>query len=194
MKTYFSPSTAGFYIDDVHGARKFEIADPAWQRPVIDGAPDASAQAPKIVVNNPDCKIPVDAVEITPKAHAALLAGQAAGQMIGTDQAGKPALQDRPALPFAQLKAAALDNFRADREKMLNRLAGIGMAAQVGGDASLALAITAFRQGLLDLPSHPSIAGATDVDGLKLALKTRYAALLAATPAAAKLAFKGVDA
>jgi hypothetical protein len=77
---------------------------------------------------------------------------------------------------------------------MLNRLAGIGMAAQVGGDAPLALAITAFRQGLLDLPSHASVTGATDIDALKLALKTRYAALLAATPATAKLAFKGVDA
>ena len=195
MKTYFSPSVSGFYVDDIHGARKAFVADPRWLRPVgPDGQPDSNAIAPLIEINNPDCKIPMDAVEITADAHAALLAGQSAGQMIGADQAGKPVLQARPVVPFAVLKAAAMDSFRADREKMLNRLAGIGMAAQVGGDAPLALAITAFRQGLLDLPSHASVTGATDIDGLKLALKTRYAALLAATPAAAKLSFKGVDA
>lgn len=190
----YSKSMGGFYAEDVHGPRRISIFDPAWIRPIVNGQPDKDAPPKMIEVDNPGCKIPMDAVEITAETHAALLRGEASGKMIAADALGMPVLQTRPAVPFAALKAAALDSFRADREKMLNRLAGIGMAAQVGGDAPLALAITAFRQGLLDLPSHPSIAGATDVDGLKLALKTRYAALLAATPAAAKLAFKGVDA
>lgn len=181
MKIFFSKSASGFYNDEIHGARTLTVKNPDALNLTME-------------VDNPDSKIPMDAVEITAAEHAALLAGQATGKMIATDALGKPVLQDRPAVPFAVLKAAALDTFRADREKMLNRLAGIGMAAQVGGDAPLALAVTTFRQGLLDLPSHASVTGATDIDALKLALETRYAALLTATPAAAKLAFKGVDA
>jgi hypothetical protein len=99
-----------------------------------------------------------------------------------------------PAPSFATLKAIELAAWRADREKMLNRLAGIGMAAQAAADMALVTAIVNFRQGLLDLPSHPTVTDAIDITGLRAAVKTRYNALLAATPAAAKLAFKGVDA
>jgi hypothetical protein len=109
MKTYYAKSSAGFYLDEVHGARRITIADPKWQRPLLpNGKPDDIATVPMIEIDNPDSKIPADAVEITADEHAALLAGQSAGQMIGTDQAGKSVLQDRPAVPFAALKAAAL--------------------------------------------------------------------------------------
>lgn len=138
--------------------------------------------------------IPDDAKEVSDAQWQAALDGQAQGETITADADGMPVLAPAKAPRFAVLKAAALDSFRAEREKMLNRLAGIGMAAQVGGDVPLALAITAFRQGLLDLPSHASVTGATDITALKLAIKTRYDALVKETPMAAKLAFKGVDA
>lgn len=177
MSIFYSRANSGFYSEDLHGPRTLPG----------DG-PESEAVA------NPNCKIPLDAVEITAEAHAALLEGQAAGKVIGADAQGWPMLKDPPAIAFALLKAQELANFRADREKMLNRLAGIGMAAQVGGDIALAAAVAAFRQGLLDLPGHTTVTAATDIEGLRLALKTRYSALLAATPTSAKLAFKGVDA
>jgi glutamate mutase epsilon subunit len=99
-----------------------------------------------------------------------------------------------PLPPFAEAKATELAAWRADREKMLNRIAGIGMAAQATGDIALVTAVVAFRQGLLDLPSHPTVTAATDIVSLRAAVKTRYKALLAATPTSAKLAFAGVDA
>lgn len=96
--------------------------------------------------------------------------------------------------PFVQSKPQELAAFREKREKMLNRLAGIGMAAMQAGNTELASAVAGFRQGLLDLPSHATVTAAADIVALKLALTTRYDALVAATPVAARVAFKGVDA
>jgi hypothetical protein len=210
---YFSKSQRGFYSEDIHGQHRITVPDPAWTPPqavifrtpetllLFAGTdadqltmPDPAAVHPLIEMDNPDCKIPADAVEISDAEHAALLAGQSAGKCITADADGRPVLTDPPATPFAQQKAAELALYRADREKMLNRLAGIGMAAQATGDSTLASAIVAFRKGLLDLPGHPSITGAANLADLRLAMKTRYAALLKDTPAAAKLAFAGVDA
>ena len=51
--------------------------------------------------------IPEDAVEITAEEHAALLAGNAAGQVIVADEDGKPVLQDPPAPTVEELLATA---------------------------------------------------------------------------------------
>lgn len=52
--------------------------------------------------------VPADAVEITEEEHAALLAAQAAGQMITAGTDGRPVAQDRPALAGAELERALL--------------------------------------------------------------------------------------
>lgn len=52
-------------------------------------------------------EIPADAVEITDEEHAALLAGQSAGQVIDWDGGGYPFLADPP-LPTAEQIIAAL--------------------------------------------------------------------------------------
>lgn len=114
---YFSASTQGFYSDAVHGARKIEIPDPAWVRPVRDvtiatgetfgevtnaekkpiilnDVPDMDAECPRINVDNIDCKIPVDAREITQSHYDYLLSGQSSGQIIVADATGLPVLQD----------------------------------------------------------------------------------------------------
>lgn len=98
-----------------------------------------------------------------------------------------------PAPDFGAQKAAELTDFRTKREAYLNRVAGIGFAAREAGDSDTVAAAIAVRQGLLDLPSHPSVAGATDIADLRLAIKTQYAAIVGAVPAAAKAAFKKVD-
>ena len=105
MTKFFSPSTGGFYTDEIHGARN--IPDPSASAPMISVydpdwvAPDddPKAVAPKIStpdpdwvaphVDNPDCIIPADAVEITDETHAALLAAQSSGKVIAADKKGK---------------------------------------------------------------------------------------------------------
>lgn len=94
---------------------------------------------------------------------------------------------------FSTLKAAELLDFRTKREQYLNRVAGIGFAAKEAGDSVTVAAAVSVRNGLLDLPSHPSVTAATNIDALKLAIRTRYAEIVGGLPAEAKAAFKKVD-
>ena len=80
---FYSKSTGGFYVEEIHGSRKVTVVDP-------EATPDT------IEIDNPDCKIPADAVEITPEQHAALLNGQSSGKCIVADADGYPILQDPP--------------------------------------------------------------------------------------------------
>lgn len=130
---FFSKSTRGFYEIDTHGPRRVVIPDPQWVRPTIEvhlqpgelfdigngeqltnagstklvvtDVPDMKLVAPSIEVDNPDCKIPFDAVEITDAQYAALLAGQSAGLCIVADEAGYPILVP-PAAPTEDELAA----------------------------------------------------------------------------------------
>lgn len=130
----YSSTTKGFYSDAVHGPRRCIVPDPYWVRPTIEvtlqpgelfdigngeqltnaGAtsfvadvPDMTWVAPSIEVDNPDCKIPVDAVEITDAQHAALLSGQSAGLCIVADEAGFPILVPPTAPTEDELAARA---------------------------------------------------------------------------------------
>ncbi len=108
MQHYYSPTTKGFYNEGVHGARRIQIDDPAWVRPTVtvtakDGKPERTEEVPDhaavgtmITVDNPDCKLPADAVEIAKDAYDALFAGQAAGKLITQDKDGNPVLVDHP--------------------------------------------------------------------------------------------------
>lgn len=138
-------------------------------------------------------RIPADAVEVSEAQHAALLAGQSQGKRIVSSASG-PVLQDPPAPVFAEQKTAELLDFRAKREAYLNRVAGIGFAAKEAGDSITVAAAVTVRQGLLDLPAHPTVTAATDIDSLKLAIRTQYAAIVGGLPVEAKAAFKKVDA
>ena len=190
---FYSKSTGGFYTGEVHGDRHMVVVDPAWVRPLdAAGQPDTEAVADTLELANPDCKIPPDAIEITAEAHAALLQGQSAGKLIGTDAQGRPVLKDPPAVPFAALKAQELATFRADRGKMLDCLSGMAGRFARAGDPASALACDVLAQGLLDLPAHPTVAAALDAATLRTAMKTRYNTLLAAVPAPVMAAYRGV--
>jgi len=80
MSMYYSPTTLGFYCDDVHGPRMLLVHDETQP-----DDPHAMVEVP-----NPGCLIPVDAVEITQQEHAALMAAQAAGAVILPGQDGRP--------------------------------------------------------------------------------------------------------
>lgn len=100
----------------------------------------------------------------------------------------------QPAAEFAAQKAAEFAKFRAEREQFLNRLAGIGLAAQFNGQDAVLASVCAVRVGLLNLTTDAGVLAATDLPGLKLAMKTRYAAILSGVPAEVLSAFKQVDA
>lgn len=99
-----------------------------------------------------------------------------------------------PPVFFDELRKLEFAKFRADREQFLNRLAGIGLAAQFNGQTTVLTSVCAVRVGLLDLTTDPAVLAATDLHGLRLAMKARYAAILADVPAEVLNAFKQVDA
>lgn len=122
---YYSKSTGGFYSAEIHGGRKITVIAPSWVHPEIEapdpewieadhpeGTPvptvtilDPNAIPDTIEIDNPDCKIPLDAVEITADEHSALLAGQSVGSIITTDATGRPMLADPPPPTPEQAKA-----------------------------------------------------------------------------------------
>lgn len=95
--------------------------------------------------------------------------------------------------PFSEVRAIELDLFRVSRERYLNRLSGIGLAAVIAGDTATAQAAATLRQGLLDLPAHPTVEAATELRGLQDAMKAVYAALIVSVPASVRDEFKKVD-
>lgn len=120
---FYSAKTGGFYDPVFHGYRRMLIADPAWIRPTMDvvlqpgdslsvgdqefrndtkepitlrDVPDMAVEPGTIEVDNPDCLIPVDAVEITAEIRQQLLDGNAKGQSVAADEHGYPILVDVP--------------------------------------------------------------------------------------------------
>ncbi|WP_317201496.1 hypothetical protein [Janthinobacterium sp.] len=132
---------------------------------------------------------PDDGVEIALDDRDALLAGQASGQRIVADEVGRPVLAPPPAIPYGQSKSEYLAAVRAIREQILNRLVGIGMAALLGADTTLAQAVATARQALLNITTAQAVLAATDVDGLKAAVRDTFRAIVAAAPAALVRAF-----
>lgn len=91
MTIYYSAVHNGFFTPELHGPRRLSIPDPAWVCPLLeDGSPDPDAEPPTIDIDNPDCKIPADAVPITDALHQSLLAAQAEGYAIAPDATGSP--------------------------------------------------------------------------------------------------------
>lgn len=127
-KVFYSAANGGFYEEHVHGFRQVDVADPAWARPVltvtlapgetfgamtntgkkplvIKDVPDMDAVAPQIRVDNLDCKIPADAVEVTDAYRWELVNAQATGKIIVANADGFPVLQDPPPPSVSELAA-----------------------------------------------------------------------------------------
>lgn len=170
---YFDAETAAFYHSQIHGARRINIIAPGWVRPVInvelqpgqcydngtevventteevitlENVPDWSVQPDMIEIDNPDCLIPSDAIEITDEEHAALLDGQSAGKLIVAGADGRPELADPPAPSVDDLAATA----RSQRDYLLSACDWVVIKAQETG-AAVPEAWAAYRQALLDI-------------------------------------------
>lgn len=138
--------------------------------------------------------MPADVVGIPKGLHEALLLAQSLGKRIVADAAGYPVAVDPASPPFEAVRERELAAFRALREQYLNRLAGIGVAFMIAGDTEGAAAAVEMRQGLLDLPAHPSVLAATTVEGLRDVMQSLYAVLVLSTPERLRDQFRKVDA
>lgn len=109
--------------------------------------------------------------------------------------AGSVAITDEEAAALAPtpdpqvVLAFKKDKLRAVREGLLNRLAGIALAAQLTGDAATTAAYLTVRQGLLDITG-----GLPTDDTVDSIVMTRYAVLKAACTPQMIAAFAQVDA
>lgn len=94
--------------------------------------------------------MPGDAVEITAEQHAALLAGQGAGQRIVGDSGGNPVLADPEPLTPEELSAMA----RAERDRLITQTDYLLMPDYPISEDDL-IATKMYRQALRDVPAQP---------------------------------------
>lgn len=98
---YWSATTNGFHSDHIDGPRTLHIADPDW-KPSSSGD---DTPPPTIEVKNPQSTLPEDAVPIEERERERLLAGQANGLIITSDENGYPTLVEPPPTPLETLAA-----------------------------------------------------------------------------------------
>jgi len=101
--------------------------------------------------------MPPDSVEISAAKHALMLSGQAVGKRIAADDAGHPALIERPGPTMAQLAHAA-------REKRNTLIAATDymFMADYPTDAAGLAPTTLYRQALRDITVQPGFPGVID--------------------------------
>lgn len=105
MRHYFSPANMAFYTDRSHGARRIEeLLSPAAQ---------AAGRKPRLI-ENPDCRMPGDVIELSAAEHSELMAAQGEGKVIVLDTRKRPVAID-PVITEEQVIAAN----RATRNRQL---------------------------------------------------------------------------
>lgn len=135
MNRYYSPSNNAFFSEALHGAR---------QIPAEQSAKDKKAGKRPVMIDNPACTIPADAVLVTEQRHETLLAAQAEGKEI-VEVRGKPVARDFE--PNAEELLAAR---RRHRDRLL---AGSDWTQLPDSplDADTRFAWASYRQQLRDL-------------------------------------------
>lgn len=112
-----------------------------------------------------------------------------AGSAPITDEEAEALRTTKPT--HAELVDAILKQARADRAPILSVLDGLQASALVNGDQHKAQQIEVAKQGLRDITSIDLSMYAT-YEEMRLAIKARYAQLVAAAPEDVRLAFKQV--
>jgi hypothetical protein len=114
---------------------------------------------------------PEDATAVTPKEEAALRTSTLVDES------------------FAAWSVRYFDSVRTTREVVLNRLAGIGMAALASDDTAVVQAIHMARADLLDITSCAAVLAAQDIAALQAAVNAEYARIAATLPDEGRRAF-----
>lgn len=158
MGKYYSASARGFFDSEIHGARTVP-----------------SEEDPEVMVDNPACRIPADAVEITDERHLELLEAQATGKQIAPDAAGAPIAQDSPPPTQAQREAGlrALVQQHLDAQAALLGYQSIAVAVTYADEPAVpayqaeGLALRAWRS-LAWAACEKALAAKSDIDGATL--------------------------
>ena len=106
---FYSKTTNGFYDETIHGSRQIEI--------VLESDPETGNVIVSEMQPNPDCLIPLDAVEITKERHVALLDAQSQGKIIQSDEDGKPVAVDAPVPTEEQVVKVYMDEVQRYMDK-----------------------------------------------------------------------------
>jgi len=139
--------------------------------------------------------MPADVIEVLQADYEAAMLARSAGNTIAFVN-GQLVITPPMPLAFATLSAPFLAEVRTTREAILNRLAGIGLAALVDGDSEVAEAIAQARRQLLDITEAPEVLtaiGAENMAALENAVKVRYKAIAAGVPVEVRNAFNKVS-
>lgn len=139
--------------------------------------------------------LPDDAVDVSPEDEQAIRAALERGDTVALTGHSTWAFTAQ-VIPFDVQAAPLMAEVRATRELILNRLAGIGMAAVIASDTNSANAIAQARQALLDLPTCPPVLaamGTKSLAALEDAVKVRYKEIVAAVPLSVRTAFNQVS-
>jgi hypothetical protein len=136
--------------------------------------------------------LPPDVIEVPLSDYESAMARPAGHTFAFVD--GHLVINAPPPVQFAEQAAPYMASVRITREAILNRLAGIGMAALIDGDGATCDCIVNARQALLDITKLPDVVAANDLEELKEAVKAAYKAIAAGVPAPIRSAFNMVDA
>mgnify|MGYP005995180473 CR=1 FL=1 len=136
MSKYFSPSTLAFYDDRIFGARQIAAAQTA--REIKAG------KRPKMI-DNPDCKLPSDAIPISDDEHRALMDHVAQGKTLGV-KSGRPIAVDQERSTEELLAAR-----RRLRDRLLADSDWTQLPDTLVDDQSLKANWADYRQQLRDL-------------------------------------------
>lgn len=136
MSKFFSPSTESFYDEAIHGA--FEVDKPQSAR-------ERKAGKRPQTMANPDCRMPIDAVPISDKDHADLMAQVASGKQIVAR--GKRPIAIDQARSAEQQQAGR----RAKRDRLLAASDWTQLADTLALDPSLKANWADYRQQLREL-------------------------------------------
>lgn len=122
---------------------------------------------------------PEDAKEYPPEVFEMTVSNRPINKIMVPGADGAPILTDPDPLPLSAIKSNFFEKVRTARETVLNRLAGIGLAAQISNDAVTVAKVITTRMALLNITSASEVNAATDEAELKSALLSEYQAIIA---------------
>jgi hypothetical protein len=96
-------------------------------------------------------------------------------------------------IPYTDIFNTYIDYVRTVREVLLNRLAGIGLAALMKNDTATMQAISDCRTSLLNITKLESVLAATSLNDLKIVIEAAYADIISASPANIKKIYQGIN-
>lgn len=95
--------------------------------------------------------------------------------LIWLDEAqSAPTAEELDAVIDATWREAVIEEFKAEREKLLNRMMSIAGRKARNGDTAFADALDWMAEQIIPLDAHPLVTAATDAESMREAFKQAY--------------------